>query len=456
LPVTADSDSYTNALRDIPVTLYHGNPVNAVKHLSGDVYTIHTATGRYGVERNEKLHQEGVNFVQGDGLRRVENTRDGWSDAIQDYLYGEPYTHDSSAITILDSDVSIEWIEDEYDIEPDKKRVPTGGRQAALKQLHDFADSPEYWGYVSEPTREHGLSKLGPYLRFGCLSIREAFQYLQEHLDGQDKNAITSRLHWNLHYQQKLLDWAGWMDKAVNPALRDMGTFDQEKWDRFKEGETGYPMVDAAVRQLKGTGWCNFRNRAMLASFHSNLLELPWTIGANWMYYHLIDADPAINYTQWQSQTSRVGTNLYRIYNPRKQVRDRDEAADFIREWIPALQELPEKYLDQPEKTPVAIQNKCGVIIGEDYPMPLVEYEAALSRVKRELEQREADAKEALQQDAVRERASLSARSRQYEPDIEALKKTRTTSLDSYTTYSLYLFKTFLYNRCIPIVRDVK
>ncbi|EGQ44265.1 MAG: DNA photolyase [Candidatus Nanosalina sp. J07AB43] len=107
-------------LRDIPVTLYHGNPVNAVKHLSGEVYTIHTATGRYGVERNEKLHQEGVNFVQGDGLRRVENTRDGWSDAIQDYLYGEPYTHDSSAITILDSDVSIEWIEDEYDIEPAK------------------------------------------------------------------------------------------------------------------------------------------------------------------------------------------------------------------------------------------------------------------------------------------------------------------------------------------------
>lgn len=410
------------SLRDIDVSLFHGNPVDAVKYLSGEVYTIHTATGRYGQERNEELHEAGVNFVQGDGLRRVENTRDGWSSAVEEYLTGNLYKKPDN-IDPIESDVSIEWVEDEYNVSPKKKRVPTGGRSAALKQLDTFMTNTKFWGHISEPTRAAGSSKLGPYLRFGCVSVREAFQQATERLEGNDKSALTSRLYWNLHYQQKLLDWPGWMDRAVNPELREMGEYDEQKWQRFKAGKTGYPMVDAAVRQLKGTGWVNFRNRGMLASFHSNLLHLPWVLGANWMYYHLIDADPGINYTQWQNQTSRVGTNLYRIYNPRKQVRDSDEAADWIQEWVPELRGFPENHLDRPEKAPLFVQKECGVRIGEDYPLPVVEYEAARSRARRRLEQREAAAVEALNDPEVNERASLSARGRGRSPDVESLKQ---------------------------------
>lgn len=410
------------SLKDITVSLFHGNPVDAVKYISGDVYTIHTATGRYGQKRNERLHEAGVTFVQGDGLRRVKNPRNGWSDAVEEYLTGELYERPTNIETI-ESDVSIEWIEDEYNISPEKTDVPTGGRSAALEQLDSFLTEPEYWGYISEPTREHGLSKLGPYLRFGCLSVREAFQQAQERLTGHDKSSLTSRLYWNLHYKQKLLDWPEWMDKSVNPALREMGEPNSTRWERFKSGQTGYPMIDAAVRQLRETGWLNFRNRAMLASFHSNLLHLPWTDGADWMYYHLIDAEPGIHYTQWQNQTSRVGTNLYRIYNPRKQVRDRDEAADWIYEWIPELRGFPERHLDQPEKAPLSIQQECGISIGEDYPLPVVEYEAARSRARRRLEAVEADAVSALEDPTVRKRASLSARGRGRNPDVESLKQ---------------------------------
>lgn len=419
-----------------PVTLLRGDPASIVSALDAPVYMIHTATGRYGVERNEALHEAGVEFIQGDGLRRVANTRDGWSDAIEDWF--EELAHERPAADRFETldhaqTTTIDAIESDFDVSPSKTGVPTGGRQAGLDQLEQFCDSPEYWGNISEPTRDAGLSGLSPYLRFGCVSIREVYQRASQELDGRDKSAFTSRLYWNLHYQQKLLDWPGWMDRAVNPELRDLGTYDSDRWHAFKQGKTGYPMIDAAVRQLKGTGWLNFRNRAMLASFVGHLLQLPWKLGADWMYYHLIDADPGINYTQWQNQTSRVGTNLFRMYNPRKQVRDSDEAADWIREWVPELADLPAQFLDQPEKTPLSVQKEHNVWIGAGYPRPIVDYDAARIKMRRELEQREAAAKQALTDDSVQERASLSARGGDPQPDVEALQSdSHQISLDQF------------------------
>lgn len=412
-------------ISELDVSLFHGNPADVVDRLDGNVYTIHTATGRYGIERNNELYEKDVTFVQGDGLRRCENPRNGWSTAVEDWITSEPFDKPDNIETI-DSNVTISEIEEMYDIIPQKTEVPTGGRQSALEQLSSFCNSPEYWGHISEPTREKGVSDLSTYLRFGCLSIREVYQRVSESLSGQDKNAIQSRLFWNLHYQQKLLDWAGWMEKAVNPELRQMGTYDEKKWTRFKNGNTGYPMVDAAIRQLTQTGWLNFRNRAMLATFHTNLLNLPWKTGADWLYYHLIDADPGINYTQWQSQTSKVGTNLYRIYNPRKQVRDSDTSTEWIQKWVPELRGFPEHHLDKPEKAPLPVQQSCGIIIGEDYPLPVVEYEGARSKARRRLEQCEAAAVKALEDPEVRKRASLSARGRGRQPDIESLKQDST------------------------------
>ena len=233
-------------LRDIDVSLFHGKPTEVFSDFEGPVYTMHSPSGRYGQERNERLYQAGATFIDGDGLRRVEHSRDGWSDAVQDWLDNKQYDTPDN-VTLIESDVTIDLIEDEYDIDPVKENVPRGGREAALDQLDQFCNSPEYWGHISEPTRERGLSGLSPYLRFGCLSLREVYQRARERLDGRDWNAFQSRLFWNLHYNQKLLDWPGWMERAVNPALRELGTFNKELWEAFKSGETGYPMVDAAV-----------------------------------------------------------------------------------------------------------------------------------------------------------------------------------------------------------------
>jgi len=148
------------------------------------------------------------------------------------------------------------------------------------------------------------------------------------------------------------------------------------------------------------------------------LLQQPWKIGADWFYYHLIDADPAINYTQFQIQAGVDGTNMLRIYNPRKQVRDNDPDGEFIRQWVPELQALPVEHLDQPEKTPVYVQRECGVTIGETYPYPVVEYEAAREAILSKFDAVRDEAKHALQNEAVARRVSMSQRGRvEDEPD---------------------------------------
>jgi deoxyribodipyrimidine photo-lyase len=221
---------------------------------------------------------------------------------------------------------------------------------------------------------------------------------------------FVSRLYWNRHYTQKLLDWPGWLDRAVNPVYEG---FNRDRHDpdlvaARKEGETGFPMVDASMRCLRETGWLNFRMRALCASFYFHVLQQPWRIGADQFYEHLIDGDPAINSTQWQSQCGLVARPGLRLYDPRKQVPDQDPDGEFVTRWVPELDPLPAAHLDAPEKAPLSVQRESGVRIGEAYPYPVVDYEAA----KREFRERYGAAYPAaadrLGDEEIARRASLS------------------------------------------------
>ena len=402
----------------------HGDPVEILSKFSEQGWRIVAATeptGRYGHERDEAAAAAAnVEFVAGDGLvRDAADSREDWSDHIEDWFTADQHDVEAEAVTVetLDAPVSIDQIESAYDIEPTKQRVPHGGREAGQRRLAQFARTIDaYPGTISAPSdAEHGTSRLSPYLRFGCLSVREVYQHVQDHApDCRGKQMFVSRLYWNRHYTQKLADWPGWLDTAVNPVMEGFhaDSHDPALVEAWKQGKTGYPMVDASMRCLRETGWLNFRMRAMCASFLCDLCQQPWQIGADWLYYHLIDADPAINYTQFQTQAGVVGTNMLRIYNPRKQVRDNDPDGEFIREWVPELRPLPDEFLDQPEKTPLAVQAECGVEIGDDYPYPVVEYEAARERIQTKLEAVRDDARQALGRPEVAERASLSRRGR--------------------------------------------
>ena len=382
--------------------------------------------------------------VADDGLRYVDrrdrdgtvavDTRDGWREQCEAYFEGEPAARPTAlAVNPIESETTVEAVEDRWDVEPEKVGVPTGGTVAGNERLEAFCDRlGAYPSVVSPPAAAaERSSRLSPYLAFGALSPRQVYRRIGQSPDGRGKSMYVSRLYWNRHYHQKLADWPGWTERSVNPVFRGLfrDEHDPDLVDAWKRGETGFPMVDAAMRALVETGYVNFRMRAMVASFFVYVLREWWKRGADFMYAHLIDADAAINYTQWQSQANLTGVHPVRIYDPAKQVKEYDPDGEFVREYVPELAPLPDEHLPRPDKAPLAVQEECGVAIGEEYPYPVVDVEARAGAA-RELYGRLADrASEALT-DRVRRRGSFSNRERQHEDEAEA--SSGQTSLDDF------------------------
>jgi deoxyribodipyrimidine photo-lyase len=410
--------------RGTALVLAHGDPLDVLSAFADAGWALYATAdpvARYGAARDDRAAELGVEFVAEDGLRRGPDSREGWSDHAEAYLTGEPRSPGDLGTHAVESTTTVAAVEDRYDVSPDKTRVPTGGREAAFARLRAFADDiAAYPGAIAAPAdAEDGTSRLSPYLRFGCLSVREAYRGVDDHAtDDRGREAFVTRLYWNRHYTQKLEDWSGWTERAVNPVFRGFGrsTHDPDLVDAWRRGETGFPMVDAAMRCLRETGWLNFRMRAMCASLFGYVLRQPWRIGADHFYHHLIDADPAINYTQWQQQTGMTGVNQMRIYDPRKQVRDHDPEGAFVHEWVPELRPVPPAHLDRPEKMPLSLQSEVGVSVGDDpdddYPFPVVDYEARREAAAEEFAALDDRAREAARDPEVRRRLSLSRRGR--------------------------------------------
>ncbi|WP_096395879.1 cryptochrome/deoxyribodipyrimidine photo-lyase family protein [Halorubrum trapanicum] len=402
------------------LTYAHGDPLDVLGRFvdaGWEVVATATPTGRYGRRRDERAHERlGVRFVAGDGLvRDADRPRENWSERVESWLADDPFDWDPRSVAVerVETEIDPETVADAYEVESSKTRVPTGGRGPAREQLRAFTERiADYPGSISSPVdARDGTSGLSPYLRFGCLSVREVHRHADERApDGRGKSMFVSRLFWNRHYAQKLLDWPRWLDRAVNPVYEG---FNRDRHDpdlvaAWKRGETGFPMVDASMRCLRETGWLNFRMRALCASLYFHVLQQPWRIGADHFYHHLIDGDAAINYTQWQSQCGLVGRPGLRLYDPRKQVRDHDPDGEFITRWVPELDPLPAAHLDAPEKAPLAVQREVGVEIGADYPYPVVDYEAARSEFRERYGAASPAAADKLGDEEVARRASLS------------------------------------------------
>ena len=406
------------------LTLGYGNPVNILSRFvdrGWQIITMATPTSRYGQRRDERVRDtcgDAVTFVSGDGLVRDEEwPRSAWQTQITEWLAAEQHTpgwgdHNPLRATIR-TGVTPAAIDRHFDISPTKTQVPVGTHRAAMTALREFADRVRsYPSNISAPQdARDGTSGLSPYLNFGLLSVRQAHQYVVDNAPScRGADMFESRLVWNLHYNQKLVDWPGWTEQAVNPVFegRNEAFHDPDLVTAWKRGQTGFPMVDASMRCLQETGWLNFRMRAMCASFFTHILHQPWWIGADWYHHHLIDSDVGINYTQWQSQAGLIGKPSQRVYNPRKQVRDQDPNGDWITRWVPELADLPSEFLDQPEKAPLAVQQECGVHVGEMYPRPVVDFEARREQFWSRYEDRRSEAARKLRQPAIAKRASFS------------------------------------------------
>jgi deoxyribodipyrimidine photo-lyase len=150
----------------------------------------------------------------------------------------------------------------------------------------------------------------------------------------------------------------------------------------WRAGQTGYPLVDAGMRQLSATGWMHNRARMVVASFLVKDLLVDWRWGEQWFMRQLLDGDPASNNGGWQ-WTAGTGTDAapyFRVFNPTAQAQRYDPDGNYIRRWVPELRQVPEPYVHSPWEMPAGVQHEAGCQIGVDYPRPLLDHAWARDR----------------------------------------------------------------------------
>jgi deoxyribodipyrimidine photo-lyase len=273
----------------------------------------------------------------------------------------------------------------------DKPLRLRGGRDNALSLLKEFLDTRifDYPKSISSPlTAVEGCSRLSPHFAQGTISLREVIEAMNNRLTrdkmtwAEENKLMNSlkfyagRLKWRTGYLQNLenrpsIDTVN-MHSVMN-GLREH-EFNDEHFQKWKSARTGYPMVDAAMAMLKETGWINMRLRGTIISFAVNELWLHWREPMLFLAGEFLDYEPAIHWNQAQIHSGTAGTQGFLSYNPVKQAQDHDPQGQFVRQWLPALKDVPDRYIFEPWTMSESEQNRCGVIIGSDYPAPIVDH----------------------------------------------------------------------------------
>ena len=281
-----------------------------------------------------------------------------------------------------------------------------GGRKQGLSLLNSFLGHRhrKYLANISKPLGgDIFSSRLSAHLAYGTLSIREVMFYTQQanqtlsqqpqiiqnsHRTDNPQSRQKSRglpvfqqrLFWQSHFIQKLETEPNIEFQAMHPAYQNIRSWDktaQHHYQAWSQGLTGFPMIDAAMRCLHKTGWLPFRMRALLVSFASYQLWIPWQKTAHHLARLFTDYEPGIHYSQIQMQSGTTGINAIRIYNPIKQSQEHDANGAFIRKWCPELNNLDNHQIHTPWEHDL-INNAAGL----DYPAPIVDLEEATKRAK--------------------------------------------------------------------------
>jgi len=257
------------------------------------------------------------------------------------------------------------------------------GMSGGAALFADFRERIDRYREARDFPAAKGPSYLSVHLRFGTVSVRELAAYAHAcslHADGAGAATWLAELVWREFYAQILWHHPGVVTHAFKPEF-DALPFrnDPALFAAWREGRTGYPIVDAAMRELNTSGYMHNRLRMITASFLVKDLLVDWRRGERYFADHLLDFDLASNNGgwQWAASTGCDAQPYFRIFNPVTQSERFDPAGQFIRRYVPELAPLDAKEIHAPWLVAPAIQQTKGVVIGRDYPAPIVDHAAA-------------------------------------------------------------------------------
>ncbi|GBR22674.1 deoxyribodipyrimidine photolyase [Acetobacter orleanensis NRIC 0473] len=265
-----------------------------------------------------------------------------------------------------------------------KKYWPCSEEDARTSLDNFLEDTLEQYETSRDRPDQEGTSGLSPYLRAGLISPRQVWHAARQAQARSGDHANTEKFLSELCWRD-----FGWMQLFYQPDMptRNLRSeFDQMPWQNdaeaftaWKEGRTGYPLVDAGMRELLATGTMHNRVRMVVASFLTKHLLTDWRKGERWFYERLVDADPALNAMNWQwcAGTGIDASPWFRIFNPVGQSEKFDPSGAYIRTWVPELTALPDKLIHTPWKIDAALSRHLRFVPGTTYPHPIVDLKQA-------------------------------------------------------------------------------
>jgi deoxyribodipyrimidine photo-lyase len=254
----------------------------------------------------------------------------------------------------------------------DGVRLPPAGEAAASDAWRRFgAERIDDYERTRNTPGTDGTSRLSAYLKYGCVHPRTLLADIED-LDSEAADRFRTELCWRDFYADVLWHRPESAREPLDGRMRamtyDTGPDADARFAAWAQGRTGYPVVDAGMRQLLGEAYVHNRVRMIVASFLVKDLHLDWRRGARYFMQHLVDGDLASNNHGWQwvAGTGTDASPYYRVFNPTRQGKEFDPDGDYVRRWVPELRDVPARYVHEPWLAPDGVP--------DGYPLPVVDH----------------------------------------------------------------------------------